>query len=478
MSFCRRLLPGLFGLAALCAPVALMAAPAPPPLAIEHVTVEPMTADGAVLKDMTVVIEGGRIAAMTPAAQARPTPGAIRVNGAGKWLMPGLTDMHVHLDNDRLMRLTGKPGEGPADGTSSMQDTFTPWIANGVTQVFNLSSMGETLGQSIEIESGRVLGPHIALARMIDGAKPLWPVGMTLSAATPEDGRQAVRDAAAEGYGYIKVYSMLDLPTFTAIVDEARKLKLPVVGHIPERGKGLTARFFQPGYGLVAHAEEFAQQTDQPDASAIPSYVEMSRRNGTWLIATLTLDERLVEETEHPESLKARPEMKSISPLSYDAVVNHNPYVARATPKLIGLLKAIVAFNRKLVPAFVAAGIPVLPGTDSGVPGIVPGFALHDELEAMARAGMTNRQVLESATRQSAEWLGVSGDRGVVAPGKRADLILLDADPLADVANTRRIAAVIVGGRYLSRADLNARMHDLEGRNMAAAEAMARAKAK
>jgi imidazolonepropionase-like amidohydrolase len=457
---------GLLGALAAFATAPAHAAPYAAPLVIEHVTVDPMTPGGAALADMTVVIRDGRIASVSPSASAPASPG-MHIKGAGKWLMPGLTDMHVHLDNDRLTRLTGH-GQGPADGTSSMQDIFTPFIANGVTQVFNLSSMSETVGQSIEIESGRVLGPHIALAKMIDGAKPVWPVGLTWSAATPEDGRQAVRDAAADGFGYIKVYSDLDLPTFTAIVDEARRLKLPVVGHIPERGKGLTDRFFQPGFGLVAHAEEFAQQTDTPDPAAIPAYVAMSKRNGTWLIATLTLDDRLLEEISHPESLKARPEMRSLPPLSYEETVDHNPYVARATPKMIAFIQSLVDFNRKLVPAFVAAGIPVLPGTDSGVPGLVPGFALHDELEALAKAGVDNRRVLEAATRQSAEWLGVAGDRGEVAVGKRADLLLLDADPMADVANTRKISAVILGGRYLSRADLDARMADLRRRNMTA----------
>lgn len=452
---------------AACVPLSALASPpTPPPLAIEHVTVEPMTPGGAPQSDMTVVIRDGRIASVGPSASAPSIAGARRIEGRGRFLIPGLTDMHVHIDNDRLTRLTGS--KQPADGTSSIQDIFTPYVANGVTQVFNLSSMAETVGQKIEVDSGRVLGPHIALAKMIDGAKPVWPVGLTWSAATPEDGRQAVRDAAQDGYGYIKVYSNLDLPTFTAIVDEARRQKMKVVGHIPQRGKGLTAQFFQPGYDLVAHAEEFAQQTDAPDEAAIPSYVAMSRKNGTWLIATLTLDERLVQMVNHPEQTAIRPELRTLSPDSYDGVVNHNPYAKRASPQLKLLLQQIVDFNRKLVPAFVAAGIPVLPGTDSGVTGIVPGFALHDELEAMARAGMSNRQVLQAATRQSAEWLGVAGDRGTVEAGKRADLLLLDADPLAELANTRKISAVILGGRYLPRTELDARMADLVRRNTAA----------
>jgi imidazolonepropionase-like amidohydrolase len=425
-------------------------------LAIEHVTVLSMSGKGAQeVPNATVLIHDGRITAVMSAPVQFGVPrGAKRVDGAGKWLMPGLTDMHVHTSNDRMGRLY-LHDPNIRDGTLRTQDLFTPYIVNGVLQILDLQSMSETVGQRVEIESGQVLGPRMLLAAMIDGSPPFWPVGMTRVAATAEDGRQAVRDVAAEGYDFVKVYSRLNLETFTAIVDEARRLNMRVVGHIPGRGEGLTEKFFQPGYDLVAHAEEFAQQTDPPDEQAIPRYVEMSRRNGTWLIATLTLDERILEETAHPETLRSRPEIRVLPGLMRAAWIEHNPYVARASPGFIQSLQRIIEFNQKLVRAFVAAGIPVLAGTDSTVPGVVPGFALHDELELLAKAGMSNWQVLESTTRLACEWLGVDQDRGTIEPGKRADLLLLDADPLADVANTRKIAAVIIGGRYLARSELD-----------------------
>jgi imidazolonepropionase-like amidohydrolase len=437
------------------------------PIVIEHVTVLPQTRGGAPLPDMTVSIRDGRIASIAPTASASRPKGAQRVNGRGKWLMPGFSDMHMHLENDRVIRLfTGNPNV--PDGTIVLQDALTPYLANGVTQIFELSSMSETIGQRVEVESGRVLGPHIATAAMIDGSPPMWPLGMTRAAATPDDGRQAVRDAAAEGYEFIKVYSRLDLETFTAMVDEARKHKMRVLGHIPQREKNLTAQFFQPGFDLVSHAEEFAQQTQPPAHDAIASYVEMSKRNGTWLIGTLTLDERLLEETRDPDSLKSRAELRYLPPAAYDVVMHDNRYVKAASPDRVAYLQKIVDFNRALVRAFAAAGVPVLTGTDSPVPGIVPGFSLHDEFVALSQAGMSNQQVLESTTRLPAEWLGVAGDRGTVEAGKRADLVLLDADPLVDIKNTRRIAAVIVGGRYLPRADLDARLRDLATRYEAA----------
>jgi len=346
-----------------------------------------------------------------------------------------------------------------------LEDVLTPYLANGITQIFDLSAMSEEIGQRVAVESGRVLGPHIASAAMIDGSPPLWPPGMTRVAATPEDGRQAVRDAKAEGYDAIKAYSKLTLETFTAIVDEARKQHMRVVGHIPQREAGITEKFFQPGFDLVAHAEEFAQQTWPPAPAAIPAYVEMSKRNGTWLIATLTLDERITEQMRDPASIAKRADLKHLHPLEYGVVLNDNRYLKDPSAQKTASLQSIVDFNAQLVRAFVAAEIPVLTGTDSPVPGVAPGFSLHDEFVSLTKSGMSNLQVLEATTRLPAEWLGTIKDRGTVEAGKRADLVLLDADPLADITNTRAISAVIIGGHYLPRADLDRKLAELASRN-------------
>lgn len=453
----------ILGLLSAAAALAAEPDPLPERLAIERVTVLPMSHAGAALSDMTVLIQDGRIVSVTPSSATRAPRGVRRIDGRGKWLMPGLTDMHAHLGNVRMMRLFLKRPELKEDSLRS-EDLFTPFIANGVVRIMDMQSMSETIGQRVEVEAGRMLGPHIVAAAMIDGPKPNWPIGTTRVAAKPDDGRQAVRDAGAEGYDVIKVYSGLSFDTFSAIVDEARRLKLPVVGHIPERRSGRTKEFFQPGYTMVAHAEEFAQQTAKPSVAEIPRYVDMMKQNGAWLTATLSLDERLLEQTRDPKSLHGRPEIRVLPPLMRDLALNHNPYVALASPQRIEFLTQIVEFNRELVRAFVAAGIPVVAGTDAAVPGVVPGFSMHDELAALTRAGMSNRQALEAATRRPCEWLNSLADCGTVEAGKRADLILLDADPLADIGNSRRIAAVILGGRYLPRALLDRRVEALAAR--------------
>jgi imidazolonepropionase-like amidohydrolase len=429
-------------------------------LAIEHVTVLSMAADSTPLPDATVVIRNGRIVSVGPARAAEVPAGARRVDGTGKWLMPALTDMHVHVENDRMMRLLLGNPDLP-DGTIDASDLFTPYVASGVLQIVNMSAMSESLAQRDAARDGSVLGPHVALAAMVDGAPPLWPEGMTSVAATPEDGRRAVRDIQAQGYDFVKVYANLDLATFTAILDEARARGVRVLGHIPRIEKAPTEDFFQPGFAMVAHAEEFFFQQSEVTDADIERFVAMARASGTWLTSTLVLDQRILEQTRDPDTLLENPGLPYVHPAARPTWFELNRYVGRNSPERIAQLERLVAFNRKLVKAFADAGIPVLPGTDSIIPGVVAGFALHEELEAMVEAGMTSEQVLTAATRLSAEWLGVAEDRGTVEPGKRADLLLLDADPLADVASTRAIAAVIAGTRYLPRADLDAMLASL-----------------
>src|SRR5205085_1444933 len=183
----------------------------------------------------------------------------------------------------------------------------------------------------------------------------------------------------------------------------------------------------------------------------IPAYVAMAKAHGIGLEATLTTNQRILEQMRDPDALALtkRPEFAYVHPLTRAFWAGSGMY-ANAPPARIARNVEVVAFTAHLAKAFADAGIPVFVGTDTSVPGLAAGISIHDEMEALRRAGLSDRAILESATRQASDWLGVAADRGTVEAGRRADLVLLTADPMADVANTRKIAAVIVGGRLFT----------------------------
>ncbi len=435
---------------------------APSVLAIEHATLLAMIPGSAPVADTTILVTGQRISWIGPSMRAVVPPAARRIDARGRWVIPALVDAHVHVENPRAGRLVLQDPAIPEDACDDA-DRFLPYVARGVLQIGDLGAMSEELGERRAIETGRVLGPHMMLAAMIDGDPPQWPVGFTRVAVTPEAGRQAVRDAIAEGYDMIKVYSALRLDTFTAIVDEARGRGVRVVGHVPQRGTAI-APYLQPGFTMVAHAEEFAMRSGDGSDAEIAGMVAAAARSGTGVIATLTVDQRILEQMLDPRTLHTRPELAYVSPLVRRVWVERNPYLAQRSPARVAQLRRIIAFNERLVRAFVAAGLPVLAGTDTLVPGVVAGVALHDELAALVAAGLTPYQALDAATRAPTVWMGVGGDRGTVEVGKRADLVVLEGDPLADIANTRRISGVIASGSWLPRRELDARLAALARR--------------
>ncbi len=218
---------------------------------IRNVNIITMRSDNKVIKNANIVIHNQKIRSINGSI---PENSQV-IDGTGKWLIPGLIDMHVHTLADGSLSVM-YPTKGPAVSFNT-QNNMTPYIANGVTTVFDLGARPEHIGQRNEIIRGDVIGPRIALAKVIGGKKS------NTTSNTPSDGRNAVRIAKEEQYEFIKVYTWLNEETFKAVIDEAKKQNMKVVGHIPVVFEGKpTQDFFISHFGLIAHAEELSKQTD------------------------------------------------------------------------------------------------------------------------------------------------------------------------------------------------------------------------
>jgi imidazolonepropionase-like amidohydrolase len=417
------------------------------PILIKNVNIIPMTKDNRIIRNANVVIKDNKILSIN-----KPIPKDVEIiDGDGKWLIPGLIDMHIHGFADIDF------GESyPTKGNTFFvdnQNVMALYIANGVTTILDLNARVDNFAQRNEIIKGNVIGPRIALAALINGGNESGRI-----ANTAEDGRQTVRLAKTEGYEFIKVYSQLNKETYTAIVDEAEILGMKVVGHIPNDFQGRIEEAFIPNFGMVAHAEEFAKQSKDFSNEDINRFVNLAKKNNTWLSPTLTVIKRILDQAKSLDIIKSLEGFEYIHPLMQDKWLTSNQYNKGTNSERIERLERLVDFNNRLVKAFNKAGIPIVSGTDAGSSGVIWGYSLHDEIENLTLAGLTNEEALVSSTRLSASWLGIEDLIGTVEEGKFADLIILDANPLEDIRNTRTISGVFVNGKWIDKEDINQMM--------------------
>lgn len=419
---------------------------------IKNVNIIPMTKENKVIKNATIVIQNKKILSIN---EKIPNSAKI-INGRGKWLIPGLIDMHVHslADGSPFVMY---PTKGPLVSFDT-QNLMTLYIANGVTTVFELSAKPKHFGQRNEIIRGNVIGPRIALATTIDGK----------NANTPSDGRQSVRIAKGEQYEFIKVYTWLNEETFKAIIGEAKKQKMKVVGHIPNAFEGKPAKdFFIPHFGLIAHAEELSKQTNDYSYKKAQEFARLAKKNNTWLIPNLTNMVSIIKQAKSLESVTSLTSFKYVHPLMQSKWLTSNSYNKNSTPKSIEYFQKQADFHTLIVKAFKEAGVPMVAGTDAGISGIVWGFSLHDELKLLVEAGLTNEEALVSATRLGAEWLEIDDKIGTIETGKFADIVLLDENPLDDISNTRKISGVFVNGKWIDKNKIDTMLSDVEKWNNA-----------
>lgn len=399
-------------------------------IAITNVTVVPMDRE-ALLAGRTVVVEDGLITQLGDAATTAVPPDAVVLDGTGRYLMPGLTDMHVHL-------VTGPGGE----------HDLALELAAGVTTIRIMWGTTTHLAWRADIANGALVGPSLFVASPgFDGNPAHWPGSIVVESA--EAARAAVRDAHDAGYDFIKVYNQLQMEPYLAILDEAGRLGMRVVGHVP---RALTADFaISSGQHTIEHFTQFAPEVTTTgdwsgpiDGSRLAALIERLRLEGTWNCPTLTVQVRRQSQI---AGIKANPLYRLMSAPMREWLDDSLTQPAASDRS------AEDGRRKQVLKALADAGLGVLVGTDTGVMYMIPGFSLHEELRNFVAAGLTPYQTLRAATLDAARALDVA-DRGTVEVGRRADLLLLDADPLARIDNVNRRVGVMTAGRWYSESRL------------------------
>ena len=444
-------------------------------LAITHVTL--IDATGAPARpDMTVLINDRKITVVGGFSSVSIPRNAQIIDASGKFLIPGLVDSHVHLT------AAGEP--------SGSREFFLPLLlANGITTVRDMGGYLESLlPLRRDIRQGKRLGPEIFFAGpYLDGSPPSFQPSLVVTNAV--EAAEDVHTLVQQGVDFIKVQSILSRDAYFAIAQAARREHISFVGHVPDRVTAAEAS--DAGQKSVEHltgvlracsSEEPRLMREQflagpKDATPEGSHVREMQwerellqtysnkqagaliakfvHNQTWQVPTLILlrnDAYPGPETDSPNDPLLRFVPRTIAAKWKQVRLTQDKL---STASDFELREKLLAQSMHVVAQMESSGVPILAGTDSAAPYVIPGFGLHEELALLVKAGLSPMQALQAATRNPADFLGKSDSQGTIEAGKNADLLLLDADPLEDIRNTRRIRAVILGGRLLDRSALD-----------------------
>jgi cytosine/adenosine deaminase-related metal-dependent hydrolase len=427
--------------------------------AIEGATILPLDRD-SVFRNATILIRDGRIADVGPASSVNVPGGARRIDGTGKWVIPGLVDMHAHLYADEWVPDSVAPYE------------LGVYLAQGVTTARLMIGTPVHHRLRADLEAGKIIGPQLWIASpQFAGRND--PNSQVVT--TAQDARRAVREMAAAGYDFIKLTVDITPEVYDAVTDEAARLGIRVVGHVDPRvgvARALGAK--QQIEHLDAYMESVLvdsavgrpsvsdvgayrlanwETIDLVDARKVEALAGATARAGIYVTPTLAFFRLWFATRQSDEEVRSRPDYGHIPAKMRDGYERARAQYWKNPPSAERRAKYIAIRNR-MVKSIVDSGGHIMAGSD-GPGGLMGyGWSLHRELAMLVDAGLSPMQALSAATRVPAQYIGADREWGTLQRGKRADLVLLDGDPLADIRNTSRITAVSVGGRLLERREL------------------------
>jgi hypothetical protein len=425
------------------------------PVAFVNVNVVPMDRE-RVLTKWTVVVQGGKITDYGRASEVKVPAGATRVDGAGKYLIPGLGEMHAHIP----------PG---AASDEEIARTLQLWALNGVTTVRGMLGIARHIHFRDLAARGEILSPRI------------WTSGPSFNGNSVPDADSAVRMVQAEkamGYDFLKIHPGVPRVAFDSLAATADRLGIRFAGHVP-LAVGLR-RAIEARYWTVDHLDGFLEAlaangpptTPQQDGffglplverleeSRLPELVAAAKAAGVRMVPTEGFFESVMGETP-VEDLQARPELQYVPRQLVQSWITATNQLRNDPANTREVRQRFIAVRRKILKALSDGGVGILLGSDSPQLWNAPGFSLTRELQSYVAAGLTPYQALATGTRNIAEFLGNQEEAGTIATGRRADLILLDGNPLADIGNVGRRAGVMVGGVWYSRDEIERRLAGL-----------------
>ncbi|MEZ6097107.1 MAG: amidohydrolase family protein [Pirellulaceae bacterium] len=418
--------------------------------------------DGSIKPNQDVLIKEGKITAVETSAELNPNSGETTIDGTNRFLIPGLWDMHVHWYDYKRCAL---------------------FPLNGVTGIRVMSGIPFHRTWSSQFDSNKSIGPEMVIASpIIDGPNPIWPGSM--EAASADDAVRIFQQCLKLKPDFLKVYSLLPRDAYFKLAELARAEGIPFSGHVPYTVSILEAS--DAGHAAMEHLYEFAiacsseeeelrkmQREAMPDPQnprtyfddkevlgtvmrrAIASFDEAKAqdvfaklaKNKTWQCPTLTVIRNMAYL--NTETVQSNPDVKYFAE-SVRKSLAPTPEQFNRNDDFYKHNQRIFEFNRRLIKPLHDAGVPLLAGTDCLNPFCLPGFSLHDELELLVEAGLSPTESLRTATINPAIFLGKTDSHGSIEPGKVADLVLLDANPLENIGSTRKIHAVVLNGRLIT----------------------------